>query len=164
MNCIPILGRVNWRPTPHIGTDSELLRVSPFSLTCLLLVFQWTTYSSRSLLKSSKQSHSLPLKSSSFMWSNTCSVAPLSMQLPFRDMLCTTPALSSLLHHPACWYCQPISECMHRAGALGLPGYELVEQPGAAGPCRGAATWTKRRSPCCRSRRPARSRPCPRAT
>ena len=62
-------------------------------------------------MKSSKQSHSLPLKSSSFMWPNTCSVAPLSMQLPFRDMLCTTPAFSSLLHHPACWYCQPISEC-----------------------------------------------------
>ena len=45
------------------------------------------------------------------MWPNTCSVAPLSIQLPFRDMLCTTPAFSSLLHHPACWYCQPISEC-----------------------------------------------------
>ena len=62
-------------------------------------------------MNSSKLGHVRFLKNSSFMWPKTCSVAPLSMQLPFLDMLCTTPASLSLSHQPACWYCQPISEC-----------------------------------------------------
>ena len=83
--------------------------VSPFSLTWRLLVFQWATYASRSALKDSKSGHSRPRKNSSYMWPKTCSVAPLSMQLPFLDMLWTIPASFSLPHHAACWYCQPMS-------------------------------------------------------
>ena len=33
------------------------------------------------------------------------------MQLPFLDMLWTIPAAFSRPHQPACWYCQPMSEC-----------------------------------------------------
>ena len=83
--------------------------VSPFSLTYLRLVSQWMTYVSRSALNDSKSVHLLPLKNSSFRCPKTCSVAPLSMQLPFRDILCTMPARSSLPVHAACWYCRPMS-------------------------------------------------------
>ncbi len=85
-------------------------------------------YSSRSLLKSSKQGHFLPRKNSSFIWPNTCSVAPLSMQLPFRDMLCTTPASSSRLHPPGLLVLPAHVRVQDRPGALGHLGHELVEQ------------------------------------
>ena len=60
------------------------------------------------------------------------SVAPLSMQLPFRDMLCTMPASSSLPHHSACWYCQPMSEC-----SIGLApsGFLDTSWPGSSCCC-----------------------------
>ena len=54
------------------------------------------------------------------------------MQLPFRDMLCTTPALSGPLVLPAHIRAQ------YRAGALRLPGHE-PNTAHAAGPCWGAA-------------------------
>ena len=96
--------------------------VSPLCLTWRLQVFQWTKYASRSALKDSKSGHVLPRKNSSFKWPNTRSVVPLSMQLPLRDMLCTTPALSGplvLLAHIRAQY---------RAGALRLPGHEPIER------------------------------------
>ena len=78
----------------------------------------------------SKSGHFLSLKNSSFKCPKTCSVAPLSMQLPFRDMLCTTPAFSSLLHHPACWYCQPISEC-----SIGLAPSGFLDMNSSSSSC-----------------------------
>ena len=45
--------------------------VSPFSLTCLLLVFQWTMYASSSSLNVSKSGNSLPLKNSKLLCMST---------------------------------------------------------------------------------------------
>lgn len=42
------------------------------------------------------------------MCPKTCSVAPLSMQLPFLDMLWVIPAALSLSVQRGCWYCQPM--------------------------------------------------------
>ena len=92
--------------------------VSPFSLTYLRLVSQWMTYVSRSALNDSKSVHLLPLKNSSFRWPKTCSVAPLSMQLPFRDILCTMPARSSLPVHAACRLPAHVA-VEYRSGPLG---------------------------------------------
>lgn len=60
-------------------------------------------------MKDSKSAHSTPLKNSSLRCPNTCSVAPLSRQLPFLDMLCLAPCLLSSPVHLGCWYCQPMS-------------------------------------------------------
>ena len=68
----------------------------------------------------SNVSQSRPRKNSSLMCPNTCSVAPLSMQSPLRDMLWTIPIPSSAATNSACWYCQPMSVCMTGLAHPGL--------------------------------------------
>ena len=65
--------------------------VRPLSFTWRLCVFQCVTKASRSALKLSKVCQSWPQKNSSLRCPKTCSVAPLSMQLPVRDMLWMKP-------------------------------------------------------------------------
>ena len=50
-------------------------------------MFQWTTYPSRFRLNESKSGQGRFLKNSSLRCPKTCSVAPLSRQLPFLDWI-----------------------------------------------------------------------------
>ena len=43
------------------------------------------------------------------IWPKICTVASLSAQLPFLDMLRMNPFSASVLTYAACWCCQPMS-------------------------------------------------------
>ena len=98
-------------------------------------------------------------------WPKTCSVAPLSMQLPLRDMLWTKPFSGERADVGRVLVLPAHVRVQDRPRPLGAwPSMSMCEHLLLLGQVGAHARWSGRRSPCWRSRRPARGRPCRRSS